>query len=119
MLLLRFKNILILTLLILFACKSKTETKEVFDKTRWQATEGNIHPHRNKMFDDLMQKRPWVGKNQQQVLQILGQPDRSTPGYIYYTVKQEFVVEHFPMHTKSLVIKFGADSLVEWAKIHE
>ena len=115
---LRFLSLFIL---LFFSCHRKQDTTPLkFDKTKWLIQEEKKYPYRNRMLKDLLDHQKLHGLKKAQVIDLLGQPNRTDTGYLFYTVDQKFFANTtFPLHVKTLVIKFGKDSLVEWRKIHE
>ena len=76
------------------------------------------YPYRNEMLKDLVYNVALKGSKKEEVIDLLGQPDRSDSSYLFYAIAQERI-GFFPLHTKTLVIKLTKDSTVEWRKIHE
>lgn len=125
-------RILLFTGIILLFCiscndakKSESQTAEranadeiQFDKSKWRSKEGHVYPYRDKMHSDLLYNDTVRMLNEQEILDLLGKPDRSNEGYFYYTVTQKRIGS-WPLHTKSLVVKFTNDSTIEWIKIHK
>jgi outer membrane protein assembly factor BamE (lipoprotein component of BamABCDE complex) len=115
--------ILILTLSC-FACKNVAETTDegktemAFDKTKWKVKHDKDYPYRAKMLNNLMTTDTLKTLKKEGVLALLGEPSRTDTNYLFYTVSQERA-GFWPLHTKTLVIKFSKDNLVEWVKIHE
>ena len=116
----RLKNLLILLLLFSTACKDTSENKkEKFDKIKWQTKEGNKYPHRDAMLKDLIDNHLVHGLKKDDVLDMLGEPNRTNEGHLYYTLtKTHFANLPVRLHTKTLVVKLTKDSTVEWRKIH-
>jgi hypothetical protein len=117
----QIKNVLIVLLLCCFSCKNNDDknAEQKFDKLKWTTKEGMKYPYRNKMLNDLVYKQKLKGLKKDEVLHMLGQPNRVDTNYFFYIVDQSFLGDiALPMHTKSLVIKFLNDT-VEWRKIKE
>lgn len=89
-----------------------------FDPVRWAVQEDGDHPYRAAMLDDFMASYKLNGVSNDSCLHLLGQPDRTQEGHLYYRVSQERIGP-FPLHTTTLVIKLAADSTVEWVKVHK
>jgi hypothetical protein len=89
-----------------------------FDKTRWSLQGDDNYPYRDKMLNDLVYNVKLKGLNKQEVIDLLGPPDRIDSSFLFYKVSQKRI-GFFPLQTKSLVIKLTKDSIVEWRKIHE
>lgn len=94
-----------------------TITYVKFDKTKWQAKDGEAYPYRDDMLSDLINNVNLKNINYDSLINILGQPDRVNEGHLYYNIsrKEMGVVT---LGTKSFVIKLKPDSTVEWRKIH-
>lgn len=97
---------------------SGTKTEIKFDKTKWRTKDGRDYPYRNDMLEDLMNNQNLKGLKRDEVIVLLGQPDRIDSSYLFYMIAQKRI-EFFPLHTKTLVIKLAKDSTVEWRKIHD
>lgn len=81
---------------------------------------GQYLPYRNNMLNDLVYNQQLKGLKYNTVIDMLGQPNRTDNGHLFYTIdKKYFGNTAVILHTKTLVIKLGKDSTVEWRKIHE
>ena len=102
------------------ACSQEDASKSehLFETSEWKAKEGYDYPHRELMLNDLLYNDTVRTLNEGEILELLGKPDRLSEGYFYYTVSQKRIGA-WPIHTKSLVIKFENDSTIEWMKIHK
>lgn len=120
---------MVLLLLASFACsndrKSKSDHPELgekaeiqFDRSKWSSKDGDDYPFRDQMLNDLLYNDTVRMLDEKEILNLLGEPDRSTDGHLYYMISQKRLGS-WPLHTKSLVIKFSNDSAIEWMKIHE
>ena len=85
---------------------------------QWQVEKNGEYPYREEMLDLVMDNERLRAMGQKDLVKELGRPDRVNGDYVYYTVKQKRL-GLFPLHTKSLVIKFHKNGPVEWMKIHE
>lgn len=74
--------------------------------------------YRNEMLKDLISNHSLKGLKKDELIDLLGPPDRIDSGYLFYMIAQKRLY-FFPLHTKTLVIKLAKDSTVEWRKIHE
>lgn len=125
----RIKPLLIPFLLCCFACNSESEQKSgienrgvetefAFDKTKWSAKEGKDYLYRKQMLNDVLYNDTLRVLNKDEIIEMLGEPDRSNDGYLYYMIAQKRL-GFWPLHTKTMVIKLADDSLIDWIKIHE
>lgn len=111
---------IIVLCLTFFSCNHKTENKHpmVFNSVKWKQSDGPDFPNRIWMLKDLMERHDLHGITKDSLLKDLGEPTRADKDYLFYQVKQERIGS-FPLHTTTLVIKLGADSLVEKVMIHK
>jgi hypothetical protein len=116
------RNLLVLTTLCCLACKNtgKDKKEEKFDKVKWAITYGAEYPYRDNMLTDLITNYKFTGLKKEEIINLLGQPNRSGSGYLFYTIVYEYQ-GNIPVarHNKTLVIKLTNDSTVEWREIHE
>ena len=116
-------------LLCCISCKNQKEAKSEladqgikteiqFDKSKWGSKEGKDYPYRDQMLDDLVYNDTVRSLSKDEILDLLGEPDRRNDGYLYYMVDQKRIGS-WPLHTKSLVIKLSDDSTIDWIKIHD
>ncbi len=86
-----------LLLLCSFACssdkKSKSDLEErgkeseiQFDKSKWSSKDGVDYPFRDLMLNDLIYNDTVRMLDENEILNLLGEPDRSTDGYLYYMI---------------------------------
>lgn len=123
----RYTLILILILLItsFTACERSVDDQEgmntvEFDQEQWQLKERRDYPHRDKMVEEVLYSKEIRKLSKQEMLHLLGEPDRSDSNFLYYTIKQDRLGGFFPLHTKTLVIKYkDEEDAVEWIKLHE
>ena len=114
----QMRNLILPVLLLCFGCKTKKqESQEKFDKTKWAVQEDLDYPYRDAMLNDLMNSYELHGVRKDSIYNLLGSPDRTDSGYLFYKVAQQRL-GYFILHTKTLVIKLASDT-VEWRKIHE
>ena len=120
---------IVFILLGCFACKNNsdenrvTENKEnesemVFDKTKWKTKINLDYPYRDIMLNSLFVNDTLKKLKKQEVLNMLGKPDRIDSLYLFYRITQERI-SFFPLHTKTLVIKLSKDNTVKSVMIHE
>jgi hypothetical protein len=92
--------------------------QEKFDREKWLILEDSKYPYRDAMLHDLVFNQSLKGLTMKEVVHMLGEPNRMQEGHLYYTIHRDEIGK-FTLHTRTLVLKLGADSTVEWRKIHE
>ncbi|MCB0280198.1 MAG: hypothetical protein KDD94_11870 [Calditrichaeota bacterium] len=88
-------------LLISFACsdtKEKENEAEVtdkkpieqipFDAAKWQIKEKRKYPWRKQMTDELLYTDTLRLLNKEEILSLLGEPDRMDKNYLFYIIDQ-------------------------------
>jgi len=95
-----------------------TETEIKFDKAKWSTKENKDYPFRESMLNDILYNDSLRTLEKFEIVELLGKPDRINNEYLYYTINQKRI-GFWPVHTKTLVIKFSEDNLIDWMKIHE
>jgi len=88
------------------------------DKSKWIAKDGKDYPHRDEMLEGLLNSHILDTLMQEEVLALLGQPDRSDGQYLFYMIAQQRL-SVWPLHTKTMVVKSKEDGIVDWVRIHE
>ena len=97
---------------------NSSDTRMVFDAKKWNEKEGDNYLYRQQMLKDIVYNDTIRSLTGQEILSLLGDPDRSNEGHLYYTISQK-KLGLWPLHTKTMVIKLKKDSSVEWIKISE
>lgn len=116
-------------LLLLVTCKPDTsDIKEggrqeitvdsTFDPVRWQVREGDYFPYRELMYRQLLYSDTLRLRSKPEILHLLGTPDRTGEGHIYYQIKGT-QVGPFLFFSKFLVFKFTHADSVEWIKVYD
>lgn len=121
----RMKFLITFTTIFLLVCACNNKgtqpganlPHQKFDATKWKIKEGDDYPFRENMLKDLVENVTLKGIKHDQLIQLLGRPDRVDSSYLFYRVFQKRI-DFFPLSTKTLVIKLTKDSTVEWRKIH-
>jgi hypothetical protein len=125
-----YMRIFFLPLVLLFwGCNTESDSKEsrpipvdtvetTFNHTRWSIKEGDDYPYREKMVNTILYTDTIRSLAQDEVLELLGKPDRIAGEYLYYMITQKRLGS-WPLHTKTLVIKFTEADSIDWIKIHE
>jgi len=98
----------------------KPDSEMKFDKAKWKMKDGKDFPYRNKMLNDIVYNDTVRSLNKDEILDLLGEPTyyRSNENFLYYTITQKRLFS-WPLHTRSMVIKFSDHNSIEWIKIHE
>lgn len=96
----------------------KPDRELAFDETKWKTKEGSDYPFRDKMLNDVIHNDSIRSLNKDEILFLLGEPDRSNENYLYYMITRKRLVL-WTLHSKTMVIKFDEDNDIEWIKIHE
>lgn len=114
----------IIITLVFFICTSCKDAavenpQKEFDKVLWETkdVEGN-YSNRDAMLEDLVYNVKLKGLPKQELISMLGEPDRINKEYLYYEILSN-EVGAFPLHKKFLVIKLDKDNTVEWRKIKD
>lgn len=94
------------------------EGELVFEKSKWDMMEGNDYPYRDRMVNDVLYNDTIRSLDKVQLLDLLGKPDRINENFIYYKISQKRL-GYWPLHTKTMVVKFSDSDSIEWIKIHE
>ncbi len=116
-------DLLVFTSLIIlaFSCTNKSKNTSLahgsFTTAKWLESVNHIYPYRNQMLQNLIDSVPLKQMNYQEVIKLLGKPDRTEDGHLYYKIGEKKFGD-FILSTKTFVIKLRADSTVEWRKIH-
>ena len=95
-----------------------TSVDSVFNRSKWHFKDGEQYPYRAQMLDDLVYNDTVRNLSKDQLLALLGPPDRTNEEYLYYLVSQRKLLT-WPLHTRSLVIKLRDDDSIDWMKIHQ
>ncbi|MFC2107706.1 hypothetical protein ACFLRY_05175 [Bacteroidota bacterium] len=97
---------------------SISESDTIFDKTKWRVKDGSDYPYRDQMLHDIVYNDTVRSLNENEIIELLGEPDRINEGFLYYMISQKRI-GFWPLHTRTLVIKISEDTSIEWIKIHE
>ncbi len=123
------KYVMSLALLVLFgACDSGQETSETgtpaspvtetsFDPSKWREKDGEDYPYREDMLEEVVYNDTIRSLNEDQLIGLLGEPDRKNEEYLYYRISQTKLFA-WALKTKTMVIKLSDRDTVEWIKIH-
>lgn len=100
------------------AGKTGAETRMEFESTKWKEKKDRDYPYRAAMLDDLIDNDKLKKLKHNEILDLLGEPDRSDSLYLFYRVDQKRLYS-WPIHTTTLVIKLKEDNTVHWVKVHK
>jgi hypothetical protein len=100
------------------ASTAGTELQTPFDSARWAVKEGKEYPFREEMLQALVYTDTLRRLYKSDILDLLGAPDRSSDGHLFYLVAQT-QLGPWPLHSRFMVIKLTPGDSVEWIKIHE
>ena len=107
--------------IVFFFLSCHTPPSEVpeaeFEATAWKVKEGRDYPHRDGMLIDLMQNDSIRALNEEHMIELLGEPDRTQDHHLYYIIHQSRL-GFWVLRQKTLVIKYTPADSVEWMKIH-
>lgn len=115
--------IVLLFSLTCFSCQSdkevESETAKVeFDKDKWATNVAGVYPYRPEMLDEVLYSDHIRTLKWNEVLEMLGDPDREDENYLFYMIEQR-KIGFFTLNQRTLVIKMEPDSTVNWIKLHE
>jgi hypothetical protein len=125
-----WKWILTLAAIILFGCgisliisqinavKKERENGIGFDLSKWNTDHDPASPQRNKMIKDLIAGKKLKHLKKDQIISLLGPPDRVDSVYLFYKITQQHL-GFFALHTSNLVIKLSDGSKENAVMIHE
>ncbi|NNJ88234.1 MAG: hypothetical protein HKP53_02425 [Eudoraea sp.] len=123
-----FRFTLVIFILICIGCnREKAEevdaattgavTEVKFDKIKWGTKEDSDYPYREQMLHDIVYNDSIREFTKDELLELLGEPDRTNKGHLYYLISQK-KLGYWPIKTKTLVVKLTEDNNIEWIKIH-
>ena len=121
--------LLIIGIISCIACQRDKEAEEhpatveettqiAFDQTLWQTGKDGKYPFRAQMVDSVLYNDTIRSLNGEEILELLGDPDKVNEGHLYYTISQR-KLGAWPLHTKTLVVKLSDENSIEWIKLHE
>jgi hypothetical protein len=98
--------------------KRERENGIGFDRAKWETKNDLDYAYRNKMLKDLVIHNKLKKLKKDQIIALLGPPDRIDNLYLFYEIAQERI-GFFPLHTTTLVIKLSNDGTENLVMIHE
>ena len=63
-------------------------SREKFDKTKWRIKDATDYPYRDKILNDLITNEKLKGFKKEEVINLLGRPDRIDSSYLFYRIAQ-------------------------------
>jgi hypothetical protein len=96
----------------------ETAVKSTFNKEKWSVKEGEDYPYRAQMLEEIVYNDTIRTLHKNEILALLGEPDRTNEGHLYYLIAQKRL-GFWTLHSKTLVIKLSDDDTIDWIKIHE
>ena len=120
------KIILLIVIIGFISCKKEKETAESIqketiielNKANWNKKEADDYLYRELLIDSIIKNKELRSLGQKELLNFLGEPNRMENNHLYYTISQE-KLGFWPLHTKTLVIKYSESDTITWIKIHE
>lgn len=120
------KFILLIITIGFISCKKEKETAESFheeidimlNKVNWNKKEADEYLYRELLMDSVIENNKLRGLKQNELINTLGEPNRMENNHLYYTISQK-KLGFWPLHTKTLVIKYSESNTITWIKIHE
>ncbi len=114
---------------LLLACSAENDKKSEsedhlqmvqvdFDESKWKTKQGWDYPYREQMLNDILYNDDFRKLKSSEVLKLLGEPDRVNENFMYYQISQKRLIL-WPLHTRTMVIKFREDESIEWIKMNE
>lgn len=94
------------------------EVEIKFDQKKWSTRDGRDYPYRDQMLNDVVYNDSIRSLYEDEIIGLLGEPDRRNDGYLYYMIAQKRL-GIWALHTKTMVIKLDEDGAIDWIKIHE
>ena len=120
------KIILLIVIIGFISCKKEKETTESFqeetiielNKVNWNKKEADDYLYRELLIDSVIENKELRSLGQNELLNVLGEPNRMENNHLYYTISQK-KLGFWPLNQKTLVIKYSENDTITWIKIHE
>jgi PBP1b-binding outer membrane lipoprotein LpoB len=120
------KIILLIVIIGFISCKEEKETAESIqketiielNKVNWNKKETDDYLYRELLIDSVIENKELRSLGQNELINVLGEPNRMENNHLYYTISQK-KLGFWPLHTKTLVIKYSESDTITWIKIHE
>lgn len=92
-------------------------TDSTFDRELWSTRRGGEYPFREQMLRDVVYNDTIRRLNREQLLSLLGDPDRENEGHLYYTISEK-KLGFLTLSLTSMVVRLRPDGSVEWIRIY-
>jgi len=120
------KIILLIVIIGFISCKEEKETVESLqketiielNKVNWNKKEADDYLYRELLIDSVIENKELRSLGQNELLNVLGEPNRMENNHLYYTISQK-KLGFWPLNQKTLVIKYSESDTITWIKIHE
>jgi len=107
--------------LLLVATFYSCQTKQKFDKAKWaEVADLMTFPNRKYMIDDLVKNYQLKGKNYNEIVELLDQPQSKLDSTmeIFYDIDVDYGWDIDPVYSKTLTILFDKDTVVKDFKVN-
>ncbi|NHF60860.1 hypothetical protein FK220_016010 [Flavobacteriaceae bacterium TP-CH-4] len=98
--------------------ESARASETVFDHEKWRVKEGRSYPYREQMLNEVVYSDTIRSLSKVELLKLLGEPDRSQEGHLYYTITKTRL-GFWTLHRKTMVVKLSDNDTIDWIKSHE
>lgn len=108
--------------LLITVLLSSCQAKQKFDKMRWaEVADLMTFPNRESMIDELTNNFQLKGKNYNEIIELLGQPQGKGENdlQIFYDIDVDYGSDIDPIYTKTLNFQFDKDSIVKTFEVKE
>ena len=95
-----------------------TDADLAFDREKWLIKEAGDYPFRDQMLRDVVYNDTIRTLDKDEVIALLGTPDRVNEGHLYYNITRKGIGA-WTVHATTMVIKLRDDNSIEWIRIHE
>lgn len=96
----------------------ETAVDSTFEKEKWLIKRGEDYPYRDQMLNDIVYNDTIRTLLKDEIIALLGAPDRINEGHLYYLIDQRRLGS-WTLHSKTMVIKLSEEGTIDWIKIHE
>lgn len=98
--------------------KIKPDSKMLFDKSKWLDRDGRDYLYRDHMLNDIVYNDSIRSLSKDQILDLLGAPDRNKENHLYYRIKEKRL-GFWTLHASYLVVRISEKETVEWIKVYQ